>query len=120
VGTDALSHDDTTVSALARHLGVAWHTAWVAIEAEAKARVGKPERLRQVRTLGVDEHIWRPSRIGQDRGVTVMVDLIRDKDGCLHARLLDAVVGRSGTALPELAAEPAQRIHRRHDPEPGW
>jgi hypothetical protein len=27
VGTDALSHDDTTVSALARHLGVAWHTA---------------------------------------------------------------------------------------------
>jgi transposase len=57
--TDALSHDDTTVSALARHLGVAWHTAWVAIEAEAKARVGKPERLRQVKTLGVDEHIVR-------------------------------------------------------------
>jgi transposase len=96
--TDALSHDDTTVSALARHLGVAWHTAWVAIEAEAKARVGKPERLRQVKTLGVDEHIWRPGRIGQDRAVTIMVDLTRDQDGCLHARLLDAVAGRSGTA----------------------
>jgi transposase len=27
-----------------------------------------------------------------------MVDLTRGKDGCLHARLLDAVVGRSGTA----------------------
>jgi transposase len=27
-----------------------------------------------------------------------MVDLTRDADGCLHARLLDAVVGRSGTA----------------------
>ena len=39
---DALSHDDTTVSALARHLGVDWHTAWNAIEAEAKARVGDP------------------------------------------------------------------------------
>jgi len=76
----------------------AWHTAWVAIEAEAKARVGKPERLRQVKTLGVDEHIWRPSRVGQDRAVTIMVDLTRDQDGCLHARLLDAVVGRSGTA----------------------
>jgi transposase len=63
--TGALSYDDTTVSALARHLGVDWHTAWAAIEAEAKARVGKPERLRQVKTLGVDEHIWRPSRIGQ-------------------------------------------------------
>ena len=24
--TDALAHDDTTVSALARHLGVDWHT----------------------------------------------------------------------------------------------
>jgi transposase len=27
--TDALSCDDTTVSALARHLGVDWHTAWM-------------------------------------------------------------------------------------------
>ena len=32
---DALSWDDTTVSALARHLGVDWHTCWDAIEAEA-------------------------------------------------------------------------------------
>ena len=30
--------------------------------------------------------------------MTIMVDLTRDQDGCLHARLLDAVVGRSGTA----------------------
>jgi hypothetical protein len=65
---------------------------------EAKARVGKPERLRQVKTLGVDGHIWRPSRIGQDRAVTIMVDLTRDRDGCLHARLLYAVVGRPGNA----------------------
>ena len=36
--TDAFTHDDTTVSALARHLGVDWHTAWTAIEAEAKVR----------------------------------------------------------------------------------
>src|SRR5215213_3812387 len=33
-----------------------------------------------------------------DRAVTIMVDLTRDQDGCLHAQLLDAVVGRSGTA----------------------
>lgn len=96
--TDALSHDDTTVSALARHLGVAWHTAWAAIETEAKNRVARPERLAGVKTLGVDEHIWRPSRVGTDRAVTIMVDLTRNQDGCLHARLLDAVVGRSGTA----------------------
>ena len=50
-------------------------------------------------TLGVDEHIWRPSRIGStDRAVTGMVDLTRDEDGVLHARLLDVVPGRSGTA----------------------
>jgi transposase len=94
--TDALAHDDTTVSALARHLGVDWHTAWNAIELEARARTSNPRRLAGVKTLGVDEHIWRPSRIGVDRAVTIMVDLSRDQAGCLHARLLDAVVGRSG------------------------
>jgi hypothetical protein len=83
---------------LARHLGVDWHTCWSAVEIEAKARVADPERLQNVQTLGVDEHVWRPSRIGVDRAVTIMVDLTRDQDGCLHARLLDAVVGRSGTA----------------------
>jgi hypothetical protein len=41
----------------ARHLGVDWHTAWNAIEVEAKTRVGQTERLARVKTLGVDEHI---------------------------------------------------------------
>jgi transposase len=96
--TSALSYDDTTVSALARHLGVDWHTAWDAIEAEAKARTTNSNRLKGVQALGVDEHIWRPSRIGVDRAVTIMLDLSRDQDACLHARLPDAVVSRSGTA----------------------
>jgi transposase len=95
--TNALSYDDTTVSALARHLGVDWHTCWDAIEVEAQARTANPDRLRGVKTLGVDEHIWRPSRIGIDRAVTILVDLTRHQAGCLHARLLDAVVGRSGS-----------------------
>lgn len=38
VATDALAHDDTTVSALGRHLEVDWHTCWYAIEVEAKQR----------------------------------------------------------------------------------
>jgi transposase len=96
--TDALTHDDTTVSALARHLGVDWHTLWDAVEVEATARLHNPDRLTGVRTLGVDEHVWRPSRHGHDRAVTSMVDLTRDQHGCLHARLLDVVPGRSGTA----------------------
>jgi transposase len=98
--TSALSYDDTTVSALARHLGVDWHTAWDAIEVAAKARTSDPDRLKGVRTLGVDEHIWRPSRIGVDRAVTIMVDLSRDQAGCLHARLLDAVMGRIPARSP--------------------
>lgn len=107
---DALTHDDTTVSALARHLGVDWHTCWDAIEAEAVRRVADPARLAAVATLGVDEHIWRPSRIGAtDRAVTSMVDLTRDQDGCLRARLLDVVPGRSGSAYAAwLAAQPPQ------------
>jgi len=95
---DALTHDDTTVSALARHLGVDWHTLWDAVALEATARLADPDRLTGVATLGVDEHIWRPGRRGHDRAVTSMVDLTRDEHGCLHARLLDVVPGRSGTA----------------------
>jgi transposase len=96
--TDALTHDDTTISALARHLGVDWHTLWDAVEAEARHRLDTPDRLAGVRTLGVDEHVWRPGRRGHDRAVTAMVDLTRDEHGCVHARLLDVVPGRSGTA----------------------
>lgn len=35
--TDALAHDDTTVSALARHLRVDWHTLWRAVSGLAPA-----------------------------------------------------------------------------------
>ncbi|GAB2680856.1 hypothetical protein GCM10027194_11850 [Thalassiella azotivora] len=97
--TDALEHDDTTVSALARQLGVDWHTLWDAVEAEARRRLADPTRLEGPATLGVDEHVWRPSRVGaRDRAVTSMVDLTRDEHGQVHARLLDVVPGRSGTA----------------------
>jgi hypothetical protein len=52
---------------------VDWHTAWDAIEVEAKTRTSNPNRLSGVKTLGVDEHIWPPSRIGVDRAVTIIV-----------------------------------------------
>ena len=57
--TDALAHDDTTVPAVAWHLGVDWHTAWAAIKTGATRRSARPERTTGVRTLGVDEHIVR-------------------------------------------------------------
>ena len=109
--TDALADDDTTVSALSRHLGVDWHTLWDAVEVEAAARLEDPTRLVGVSTLGVDEHIWRPGRRGHDRAVTSMVDLTRDGQGCLRARLLDVVPGRSGTAYAAwLKARPAEFV----------
>jgi transposase len=42
---DAFRHDDTTVSALARRLGVAWDTCWNAIHAAAKDLLKNPHRL---------------------------------------------------------------------------
>jgi len=106
--TDALARDDTTVSALARHLGVDWHTLWRAVKTEATARTTRPGRLSTVRTIGVDEHIWRTLTRSADRAVTAMVNLTRDDQGTLHARLLDVVPGRSGTAYAGwLRAQPA-------------
>jgi len=122
---DALSHDDTTVSALARHLCVGWHTLWRAARAEAAQRISRPGRLEGVKTLGVDEHIWRPGRFRTgERAVTSMVDLTRDADGRLHARLLDVRPGRSGTVyagwLGEQTAEFVGAIeHAALDPFPG-
>jgi len=64
-----------------------------------------------------------------DKAVTVMVDLTRDADGCLHARLLDAVQGRSGRVyaewlrergveLPSPSSTPPSTLPRRHERDP--
>ena len=122
---DALEADDTTVSALARRLGVGWHTLWRAVKVEAAARVARPGRLDGVETLGVDEHVWRPGRFGAGRDVTVMVDLTRGADGVLRARLLDMAAGRSGTVYKRWldAQAPAFRAGVKHaalDPFRGY
>ena len=49
-------------------------------------------------TLGVDKHLWHhvdPRKRGP-KELTGMVDVTRDKQGRVHARLLDLVPGRSG------------------------
>ncbi|MGA8993857.1 MAG: ISL3 family transposase [Nocardioidaceae bacterium] len=123
---DALRHDDTTVAALARRLGVAWDTCWNAIAAAAKELVKQPGRLTGIRTIGVDEHIWRPSKVAAvDKAVTVMVDLTRDEHGCLHARLLDAVQGRSGKVYADWLTEAGVEVkmtveHAALDPFRGY
>ncbi len=123
---EALRHDDTTVSAIARHLGVAWDTCWAAVKTAATARIAEPHRVKGVKTIGVDEHIWRPSKVSStDKAVTVMVDLTRDQHGCPHARLLDAVQGRSGQVYADWLVEQGIEVtvtveHAALDPFRGY
>lgn len=119
---DALSDDETTVNALARRLDVDWHTLWNALKVEARRRADDPQRLIGVESLGVDKHIWRPGRFGAGREVTCIVDLTRDGNGRVRARLLDLVLGRSGPAYARWldARQPAFRVNikRRARPVP--
>ena len=59
---DATDLADMDLPAIARHLGVAWNTCWSAVKAAASTRLADPSRLENIKTLGVDEHIWRPSK----------------------------------------------------------
>ncbi len=94
---DSLKHHDTSVSAVARQLGVAWQTAWDAIQALAGTELADPGRLRGTGSLGVDEHVWKHTGFPSERMVTGMVDHTRDQSGKPRARLLDLVPGRSGS-----------------------
>jgi transposase len=63
------------VSRIAAGLGVAWNTANDAVLAEGHRRlINDPTRFDGVRVLGVDEHVWRHTRLG-DKYVTVIIDL---------------------------------------------
>ncbi|GMA33191.1 hypothetical protein GCM10025875_31830 [Litorihabitans aurantiacus] len=54
-------------------------------------------RFAGMRSLGVDEHSWHHGdrRTKGPKELTGMVDLTRDDDGRVRARLLDLVPGRS-------------------------
>ena len=103
----AIVVDHLTVARAAAGLGVSWHTANNAILAEGRRRlIDEPGRFDGVRVLGVDEHVWRHTQLG-DKYVTVVIDLtpIREKTG--PARLLDMAEGRSKAVLKQwLAARP--------------
>jgi hypothetical protein len=92
---EAVVVDHLTVSRAAAGLGVGWHTANTAVLAEGKrVLIDDPARFDGVRVIGVDEHVWRHTRLGE-KFVTVVIDLtpIREKTG--PSRLLDMVEGRS-------------------------
>ncbi len=100
----AIASDTASVAAVARRLGVDWHTLWEAIKPLLAELAEDPARLEGVQVLGVDEHIWhhapRPGKGPKE--LTGMVDLTKKPDAKgkirTQARLLDLVAGRSGPA----------------------
>ncbi|MDP9820823.1 transposase [Nocardioides massiliensis] len=96
------------MAGLARQLGTTWRTVWRSIKPLLEQMAADEDRFADVATLGVDEHIWhhvstKPITDG-GRGpkeLTGMVDLTRDQQGRVRARLLDLVPGRSGKAYAD-------------------
>jgi hypothetical protein len=72
-----------SVSRVVAGLKVSRNTANTPVLAEGRrVLIDDPARFRGVRVLGVDEHVWRHTRLG-DKYVTVIIDLTpaRDKTG---------------------------------------
>ncbi|NMM17972.1 MAG: ISL3 family transposase [Cellulomonas sp.] len=97
-----LRAEHATIAGLARRLSVAWWTLWRVVKPRLEDLAADEARFDGVATLGVDEHVWHhtPHKTAtKGPGMfTGMVDLTRDQDGRVHARLLDLVPGRTGKA----------------------
>ena len=106
---EALVCQHLPVARIAESLDVSWHAANDAILAEGhQVLIDDPARFDGVTTIGVDEHVWRHTRLG-DKYVTVIIDLtpVREKTG--PARLLDMVPGRSKHAFKTWLAGAGRR-----------
>src|SRR5690606_18804556 len=93
-----LHYEHATVLGLARRLGTSWKTLWRSVKPRLQALAQDESRFEGVVSLGVDEHLWHhvdPRKRGP-KELTGMVDLTRDANGKVRARLLDLVPGRSG------------------------
>ncbi|GAA4743226.1 hypothetical protein GCM10023350_29910 [Nocardioides endophyticus] len=99
------------VAGVARQLGTTWTTVWGSVQPLLQATADDETRFVEVTALGMDERSWhhvstKPIEAG-GRGpkeLTGMVDLTRDQQGRVHARLLDLVAGRSGAAYSDWLA----------------
>ena len=114
-----MRRENASVQGLARQLGCTWRTLWRAVKPVLEAAAACETRFAGVTWLGVDEHIWhhvstKPVTQG-GRGpkeFTGMVDLTRDKDGHVRARLLDLVPGRSGEAYKTWLKDRGERFRK--------
>ena len=98
-----LAIDRTSVSAVAKALGLGWDLVNdLAISRIRTLVYDQPGHLEGVRVLGVDEHKWKHVRgDGSSSFVTVLVDLTPVVDGTGPARVLDMVQGRSAKAMTD-------------------
>lgn len=96
-----------TVAGLARQLGTGWGALWRAVKPELERLAADEDRFAGVTSLGVDEHIWHHADTRQrgPKELTGMVDLTRDEEGRVRARLLDLVPGRSKKAYADWLTE---------------
>jgi transposase len=104
---EPLRREHATIAGLARRLGTSWKTLWLAVKPELVRLSQDESRFAGVRSLGVDEHLWHhvdPRKRGP-KELTGMVDLTRDGDGNVRARLLDLVPGRSKKAYADWLTE---------------
>ena len=90
---------------------MSWSTANNAVLDEGKrVLINNRDRFEGVRAIGVDEHVWRHTRRG-DEYVTVIIDLTGVRDQTGPARLLDMIEGRSKAAFKTwLAQRPTRSI----------
>lgn len=106
---EAIVVDHLTVTRAATGLGVPWHTANSVIIVEGRRRlIDAPDRLDGVTTIGVDEHVWRHSRL-RDKYVTVIIDLTPARAKTGPARLLDMAEGRSKAVFKQWLGGRPQR-----------
>jgi transposase len=102
---EAIVCQHLSVARVAEALGVSWNTANTAVLDEGRrVLIDNPRRWDGVRVIGVDEHVWRHTRRG-DQYVTVVIDLTPVRDGTGPSRLLDMVEGRSKKAFTQWLAE---------------
>ena len=96
-----LAVDRTSVSAVAKALGLGWDLVNDLALSKIRDMVyDQPGHFDRVRVLGVDEHKWKHVRgDGSESFVTVLVDLTPVVDGTGPARLLDMIPGRSAKVM---------------------
>ena len=91
--------DRLSIARVAANLGVGWNTCNDAILAAGiEHLIDDLTRLDGVTTIGVDEHVWRHTRLG-DKYVTVVIDLTPTRTETGPSRLLAVLEGRSTKAF---------------------